>query len=193
MEQKKFYISDLHYGHQNVLSFDGRPFDSLDQMHSELIRRWNETVTNADHVYVLGDMFWCRNEEAVPVLKKLRGNIHLIQGNHDRVNLKEFKEQFAEITPFKELKDGDYNVTLCHYPIPFYKRSYDPRQIMLYGHVHATREHFIMNGLRTMLADTAAMDQNPGYAKGRFYNVGCMLPYMDYTPRTLEEILAANQ
>ncbi len=23
----------------------------------------------------------------------------------------------------------------------------------------------------------------------RMYNVGCMLPYMDYTPRTLEEIL----
>lgn len=22
-----------------------------------------------------------------------------------------------------------------------------------------------------------------------FYNVGCMLPYMDYTPRTLEEII----
>jgi hypothetical protein len=25
------------------------------------------------------------------------------------------------------------------------------------------------------------------------FNVGCMLPYMNYTPRTLEEILEANK
>ncbi|MDO5150689.1 MAG: hypothetical protein Q4D76_15070 [Oscillospiraceae bacterium] len=25
------------------------------------------------------------------------------------------------------------------------------------------------------------------------YNVGCMLPYMDYTPRTLEEIRAGTK
>ena len=24
-------------------------------------------------------------------------------------------------------------------------------------------------------------------------NVGCMMPYMDYTPRTLEEILVSNK
>ena len=25
------------------------------------------------------------------------------------------------------------------------------------------------------------------------FNVGCMIPYMDYTPRTLEEIIEANK
>ena len=27
----------------------------------------------------------------------------------------------------------------------------------------------------------------------QFYNVGCMLPYMGYTPRTLDDILACNR
>ncbi len=26
----------------------------------------------------------------------------------------------------------------------------------------------------------------------KMYNVGCMIPYMDYTPRTLEEILKTD-
>ena len=28
-----------------------------------------------------------------------------------------------------------------------------------------------------------------GHAKGNFINVGCMMPWMDYTPRTLDEII----
>ena len=27
----------------------------------------------------------------------------------------------------------------------------------------------------------------------QMFNVGCMLPYMDYTPRTLDEIIQSNQ
>lgn len=51
-----FFTSDLHIGHENVLRFDSRPFQSVEEMDSEIIRRWNDKVKPGDLVYVLGDM-----------------------------------------------------------------------------------------------------------------------------------------
>lgn len=53
---KIFFTSDLHFGHENVLRFDSRPFATVEEMDSELIRRWNAKVGRGDLVYVLGDM-----------------------------------------------------------------------------------------------------------------------------------------
>lgn len=55
---KVFFTGDLHFGHENVLKFDNRPFTTVEEMDAELIRRWNNKVSNEDLVYVLGDMIW---------------------------------------------------------------------------------------------------------------------------------------
>ena len=80
---KKFYISDLHFGHKNVLGFDNRPFTSVEEMNEELIRRWNSVVSDGDIVYVLGDMFWMKPNDAMPIIDRLNGQIFLVKGNHD--------------------------------------------------------------------------------------------------------------
>ena len=54
----KFYISDLHFGHKNILAFDNRPFFTLSEMEETLINNWNNRATKNDEVYILGDMFW---------------------------------------------------------------------------------------------------------------------------------------
>ena len=40
----KKYIADLHFGHEKVIAFDGRPFENAAQMDEEMIRRWNKAV-----------------------------------------------------------------------------------------------------------------------------------------------------
>lgn len=45
-----FYISDMHFGHKNVIKFDNRPFNDVDEMDAELIRLWNSKVSAGDHV-----------------------------------------------------------------------------------------------------------------------------------------------
>ena len=60
---KKFYISDLHFGHTNCLAFDNRPFSTIAEHDAELIRRWNSVVRPGDIVYILGDMFWCKQQK----------------------------------------------------------------------------------------------------------------------------------
>lgn len=54
---QKFYISDLHLGHKNCLSFDARPFETLEEMTETIISRWDNAVDEKDEVYILGDMF----------------------------------------------------------------------------------------------------------------------------------------
>ena len=70
----KFYISDLHFGHKNILAFDNRPFFTLAEMEKVLIWNWNAAVGRNDEVYILGDMFW-HNEDAPRILSALNGRI----------------------------------------------------------------------------------------------------------------------
>ena len=97
-----YYIADMHFGHENVIRFDDRPFADTEQMDEVLIQNWNERITADDTVYVLGDAFWKNEENSIRIMQRLQGHKHLIQGNHDRVKGKlrpywESIEQYAEV------------------------------------------------------------------------------------------------
>ena len=79
----KYYISDLHFGHKNVIKFDKRPFFNIDDMERTIIENWNSRVTNDDDVYILGDISWYDLKGTIRVIKKLNGKLHLVKGNHD--------------------------------------------------------------------------------------------------------------
>ena len=175
-----FYIADWHYNHANILSYDNRPFKTVEEMDAALVERWNATVTSADTVYVLGDMFWGGETKAVPVLDSLNGKKILIKGNHDRCKNTEFRKRFDQISGYLEITDGDRHVVLCHYPMPCFKNHFHG-WYHLYGHVHNSFEANMMEHDRMLLEDLYCRKSN-------MFNVGAMMPWMDYTPRTLDEI-----
>lgn len=182
---KKLYISDWHYGHKNVIGYDNRPFANVDQMNEELIHRWNSVVSDSDTVYVLGDMFWCTPAKAIPILKSLNGNIVLIKGNHDRIDNAGFRNQFTDIVDYAEIHDFykgiERNIVLCHYPVPCFK-NHTHGWIHLYGHVHNSEEW--------SMVERWGDELSASYGKTHeMVNVGAMMPYIDYAPRTLEEIV----
>ena len=86
----KYYIADTHYGHgENIIRFDNRPFNSGEEMNQTIITNWNKTVTNADNVYILGDLIWSKDpDDWNRLLAKLKGKKYLILGNHDEEMLK---------------------------------------------------------------------------------------------------------
>ena len=104
-----YYISDLHLFHKNVTdegsNFDNRPFKTLDEMHKTIKERWNNTVTNADHVYILGDLAWKENEDAIQFVSTLRGNKHLILGNHCKATDQRYRQLFVEVVNYKEINN----------------------------------------------------------------------------------------
>lgn len=180
-----FFVADLHFGHKNCMSFDSRPFTNIDDHDAFIIDRWNETVEPDDDVYILGDISWYNVTKTIEILKTLNGNKHLIVGNHDKAFLKnkEFRDCFIEICDYKELYLNDKeSIILCHYPIPCFKNHYYG-WYHLYGHVHTSFEHNMMKHIKTEMTEL--------YDKPcRMYNVGCMLPYMKYTPQSLEHIIS---
>lgn len=177
-----YYIADTHFGHKNVIRFDNRPFVDTGLMDEVLIRNWNERITEDDTVYVLGDAFWKTEENSIKIIQRLNGHKHLIRGNHDRVHGR-LRFHWETIEQHAEINDGNTLVIMSHYPIPFYKNQYYGA-VMLYGHVHNTREW--------QLVEKWKREQWDMGIPSRLINVGCMMEYMKYTPRTLEELLAAN-
>lgn len=178
-----YYIADWHYGHKNVITFDNRPFASLDEMNTVLVNRWNNTVTDNDTVYVLGDMFYCKRNLISAVLDKLNGHKILIRGNHDKLTPRQ-RRYFDDIVDYMEIVDGDRNVVLSHYPIVSYKNMRHG-WLHLYAHVHNSDENILVqNTFRRM----QKLQEN--HTKPQAFNVGVMMPYMNYTPQTLESIIA---
>lgn len=182
-----YYIADTHFRHSNILKFDSRPFFTLEEMEKEMIENWNNTVTKNDIVYILGDFCWGKEDEWLEILQQLKGHKVLIRGNHDLKNPSaKLKNMFQDIKDYKEITDNGRHVIMSHYPMMFYKGAYDKKTFMLCGHVHTTREDRFLEHWRFELTKTKI---NSGDSYGNIINVGCMKPYMDYTPRTLDKIL----
>lgn len=181
---KKFYVADMHFGHRNAIRYDSRPFADVEQMREGLCRIWNERVGDDDDVYILGDFCW-KFRDAAPLLARLRGRKHLILGNHDewfRNDPAAWSRYLTQIVPYAEIRDGEHLVVLSHYPMMSWNCSMQG-SIHFYGHVHATTPEAL---------ELAAWKREMA-RKGtpvRSWNVGVMMPYMQWGPQTLEEICA---
>ncbi|MEE5990848.1 MAG: hydrolase [Lachnospiraceae bacterium] len=136
----KLYISDLHFGHANVINFDHRQFSDVDEMDRFLIDNWNARVQKNDDVYIVGDFAFRNGKDAVWYLDKLRGHKHLVIGNHDHHTLMNHQamERFVTVDKIMHIKDGDKQIVLCHYPIAEWN-GYFRGSWLIYGHIHGRR------------------------------------------------------
>src|SRR5258708_5097587 len=77
----KFYISsDWHLNHQNIKTYCQRPDDFTDL----ILKRHNQTVTDNDTVFMLGDAVIGKKALAVELIRQMKGRLVLVRGNHDR-------------------------------------------------------------------------------------------------------------
>lgn len=137
-----YFISDPHFGHENILTLCSRPFPDIDAMNEALIDAWNRRVTGTDVMYILGDLFYrCADPE--PILRRLKGRKRLIIGNHDSswMDRPGLADCFETVQDMAVITDGQHQLTLCHYPLLTWKN--ESRSYMIHGHIHAnTHEDF---------------------------------------------------
>ena len=189
---KNFFISDLHFWHTNILKFDSRPWDTVEEMNQALIDNWNSVVTDEDRVYMLGDFSWGGTGKAKKILEQLNGRIIWIIGNHDPEN-ESFYRKLVTMGYIEEYHDmlirwiDGYEITMCHYPMACYKHDSNDRNLMFYGHLHDTHEQELTEKLIKIIKDSRTA---PNHNRGQLINVGCMMPYMNYTPQTTECIVS---
>lgn len=128
-----YFTSDLHLGHENILRFANRPFDSVKEMNRTLIANYNALVREEDTVYILGDLTYrIPLTEAETLIAKLNGRKHLIKGNHDK---NYDKSLFEEVVDYKQIHEYCRHFTLMHYPMLEWAKM-RCGSIMLHGHIH---------------------------------------------------------
>jgi calcineurin-like phosphoesterase family protein len=132
-----FLTSDTHFGHVNICNFtnyDGspvRPWDSVEEMDEEMVKRWNDTVGSKDKVYHLGDVVI--NRRSLQILNRLNGDKVLIKGNHDIFPLKDYVKYFRDIRAYHVMN----GLILSH--IPVHKDSIARFGTNVHGHTHGNR------------------------------------------------------
>ena len=182
----RYYISDLHFFHESLnTQMDCRGFKDAAQMNAYMIKQWNSRVRPKDEVVILGDFSVGKAKETNEVLSQLNGTLYMIKGNHDRWSKDSVcKGYFQGIYDYKMISDNGREVVLSHYPILFYQNQHKGA-IHLYGHVHNTKEEELFQTAITNVSSDINIPMNS-------YNVGCMIKYMDYTPRTLDQIMTGE-
>ena len=180
-EQNIFFISDLHIGHKNVIKFDNRPFVDVEEMHTELIKRWNSVVGDNDIVYFLGDLSFSRDELTTWFIYSLKGKINFILGNHDKMkdisklgrweNIHEYGTEINvkdDDTIASRGSNGYQRIIMSHYPILSWNKSHYGAW-HLHGHCHGS-----------------LIKSNQDYYKRKVMDVGCNC--IDYTPISYTQV-----
>lgn len=136
---KTYFTSDTHFWHKSILNFESRPYESTEEMTSDMIDKWNSQVDSEDIVYHLGDLCLGNYEQTVDVLERLKGKIILIKGNHDyskyykKINKLGLLHEYHEVGI--SLKYNKHQLWLTHYPLEIGLR---PRKWSIHGHIHGS-------------------------------------------------------
>lgn len=126
-----FFTADEHYGHDNIClpDFCDRPFDSIDEMDEELIKRHNVVVKEKrDLTYHIGDFIFKSKHPVSYYVNRLNGNHKFIRGSHDH-----WMHKNAIM-----IWEGDIEkqqLVMCHYPMESWRWSYHGSW-QLHGHWH---------------------------------------------------------
>lgn len=134
-----FFTSDTHFGCERKIKIKQVPFESVEEMNNELVRRWNNKVGPNDVVFHLGD-FGDYN-----IIKKLNGKVTLICGNYEKYDYKDFKkfkQKLLDLGFVDVIENGMYldpkilgeKVYLTHKPTNHAKDA-----LTLFGHVHTLK------------------------------------------------------
>ncbi len=95
----RYFTSDTHYGHQNIIRFCDRPYADVDHMNVDLVNRAAEMLEVGDELWHLGDVALGTLDNTLAHLARIPVEVTLVAGNHDRCHPYNGKrgERFIEI------------------------------------------------------------------------------------------------
>ena len=117
MTHEKWFISDHHLFHANMLKFVDdagkriRPFNSLEEMHEYMVEKWNSVVKDNDYVYHLGDVTFQYHGKFNEIMHRLKGDKRLIIGNHDKLKQAGLLQHFSKVMLWHGFKEEDFTAT----------------------------------------------------------------------------------
>ncbi len=162
----RYFISDTHFGHRNIIDYENRPFGDTKMMDRVIIDRWNEVVEPLDTVYFLGDfalgsLSYCRE-----IFDQLMGRKVAIIGNHDKTHSHLAKIGFCGVFDEAWLTIEGYRIKMQHIPEPVVSHDY----WLMHGHVHSKQP--VIYGRRINVS-CEVLDYRPISEK----QVGCLIKH----------------
>lgn len=157
----RWFTSDLHFGHRNVIEYCDRPYKDAKEMDIELIKQWNSQVKPGDEVWFLGD-FGINKRKCLDkdLLSQLNGTKYIVIGNHDSFFVRGHKNPVKFETQYRQkyldagwagaytstylMLEGGHHVHLSHLPpdsgvdnrYSQFKVVNCPALTYLHGHLH---------------------------------------------------------
>lgn len=143
-KNKLWFMSDLHYNHENVIKFNRRPFENVKEMNWHIEQELITKVGPGDILFDMGDLFWKTDETTMKNVISLASpkEWYKILGNHDNYNV--YRKSYIG-TLFTLLSDileinvdhegRNYKLTLCHYPMISWNGK-ARGTLMIHGHCH---------------------------------------------------------
>lgn len=166
-----YFSSDFHLCHANVIRYDKRPFNNVDEMNEVILEEYNKTVKPGDNFYFLGD-FCFDTRRTEEFLKQMNGNLFFIRGNHDKHDTIKLYQKYGiylgeqKMIKIKDAESprGNQEIVLNHYRMDVWDKSHHGAW-HLFGHSHGSL---------------------PDRLDSRCFDVGCMI--WDYIPLSYEEV-----
>ena len=175
----KWYTSDLHLFHNEIIQLCNRPFKDVSEMNGKILKNFQEVIGKDDFLFILGDVsIYGQNPENI--IKQIPGHKILIKGNHDKSLLhnRSFRHCFTDIVSSEIVRDTvkgkEVKIFLSHYPMAEWD-GYWKGIWQFYGHVHNS----IQGGAALMSMIPTAI------------NVG--VDVQGFMPKTAEKLISERQ
>lgn len=143
---KVFVTSDLHFAHDREFIWGARGYKNVEEMNQEQLRKFNETVSDEDEVWILGDLVLGDIDAGLEYLKQLKGKIHVCLGNHDTARREQaYRNMGWDVHLAARFKYKKISFYLSHYPT--FTHNMDEKELWqvvvnLYGHTHQTENFY---------------------------------------------------
>lgn len=147
-----FFTSDTHFGSEDTLIRENRPFKNYKEFDKYVLKLWNKQTKKEDTIFHLGDFlnFNSKDEnswkQTLSYVKYLKANIILIIGNNEqRVIDNHFNGDFNSFKNFciklgfKDVQiDCEIELNGQKFYLNHYPRNHKNNCINLFGHTHRT-------------------------------------------------------
>lgn len=134
---RRWFCSDWHLFHTNILGFSDMPFKTIEEHDEALVTLHNERVKPEDHFYMLGDATLIRGsksnqERFINYAKKFNGHGRIFLGNHDHFDAKVYLEAgFEKILATWRDEQG---IIYSHFPL--HPSTLSSVRANVHGHIH---------------------------------------------------------
>ena len=132
----RYFISDLHMDHKNVINFERTQFTTIEEYNKCIVNFFNQLVKKlkpSDEVWNLGDFGSPDYLYLSDMIRNIGAKSIFLYGNHDeQANLSLFQQHFDEVYLYPVYLSQ--KLVVSHFPVAVYDDT-----INIHGHTHGSR------------------------------------------------------